>query len=82
MKTKRPSYTRLKPWDKIYFGKRKVTRLTDEYAFDPDTLKPIKNYTPWNFGEYPVGKITSYGKAIFEVHYNFETDHARVFLVA
>jgi hypothetical protein len=69
----------MKEWDEISIGRRKIVILPDEYQM----MGVSKDITVFEMGELPVGKkVSYYGKAVFEVHYNSETGHADVYMVA
>jgi len=77
-------YQSVKPWDRVRVGdtEHEIRRLTDDYVFNPKTLEADlpdqQGYRAYDFGDCPAkGSVSS-----IEVHYNFDTDQANVFLVA
>jgi hypothetical protein len=70
---------RMKAWSEISIGRRKIRILPNEYQM----VGISEDVTVFDMGELFVGKkVTYHGKATFEVHYNIETKHADVYLVA
>ena len=74
-----PKFKTVPEWTHVPAGDTHIRRLPDNYVFNPETLEQgLQGYTAFYAGTNPVpGSVCG-----IEVHYNFDTDVANIFLVA